>query len=101
MNAANGSPLPLARSGILSGSVLGFARSLGEFGATIMIAGNIPGETRTVPLLIYSQLETPGGAAESTRLVVVSIAIAALALLAAEWLDRRGRERVATVELRR
>jgi molybdate transport system permease protein len=90
--------LPLARSGILSGCVLAFARSMGEFGATIMIAGNIPGETRTVPLLIYSQLESPGGAADSTRLVIASIVIAACALLVGEWLDRRGRERVNTVE---
>lgn len=86
--------LPLARPGILSGAVLGWARSLGEFGATIMIAGNIPGETRTIPLLIYSQLETPGGMAASARLVVASIAIAAAALAAGEWLDARGRRRL-------
>jgi molybdate transport system permease protein len=93
--------LPLAWSGILSGCVLAFARSMGEFGATIMIAGNIPGETRTVPLLIYSQLESPGGASDATRLVIVSIAISAIALLAGEWLDHRGRQRVATVEVTR
>ena len=83
--------LPLARSGILSGALLGFARSMGEFGATIMIAGSIPGETRTISLLIYSLLETPGGMQASLRLVWISIAIAAAALLAGEWLDRRGR----------
>jgi molybdate transport system permease protein len=86
--------LPLARPGILSGALLGFARSIGEFGATIMIAGNIPGETRTVSLLIYSQLESPGGMQESLRLVWISIAIAAAALLAGEVLDRYGRRRM-------
>jgi molybdate transport system permease protein len=86
--------LPLARPGILSGSLLGFARSMGEFGATIMIAGSIPGETRTVPLLIYAQLDSPGGMEQSVRLVLASIVIAAGALLAGELLDRYGRERL-------
>lgn len=86
--------LPLARPGILSGSILAFARSMGEFGATIMIAGNIPGLTRTVPLLIYSQLDAPGGMQESVRLVVASIVIAAAALLVGELLDRYGRQRL-------
>jgi molybdate transport system permease protein len=81
--------LPLARPGILSGCVLAFARSMGEFGATIMIAGNIPGETRTISLFIYSLLETPGGLRASTRLAVVSIVIAGAALLASELLNRR------------
>ena len=53
--------MPLARRGIVAGAILAFARSLGEFGATIMIAGNIPGETQTIPLLIYSQANSPGG----------------------------------------
>jgi molybdate transport system permease protein len=83
--------LPLARRGILIGGVLAFARSLGEFGATIMIAGNIPGETQTMPLYIYSMVNAPGGAEQCFRLVVVCILIAAAALGAAEWLDRRGR----------
>jgi molybdate transport system permease protein len=86
--------LPLARPGILSGCMLAFARSMGEFGATIMIAGNIPGETRTISLLIYSLLESPGGLQASARLVVASVVIAAAALLASELLDRRGRRRV-------
>ncbi len=86
--------LPLARPGILGGALLGFARSMGEFGATIMIAGNIPGATRTISLLVYSQLETPGGMRTSLRLVWVSIAIASLALLAGEVLERRGRRRL-------
>lgn len=82
--------LPLARRGIIAGAVLAFARSIGEFGATIMIAGSIPGQTRTIPLYIYSELETPGGIARSQTLVFVSVAIAAAALLIGEWLDRRG-----------
>jgi molybdate transport system permease protein len=86
--------LPLARPGILSGCVLAFARSMGEFGATIMIAGNIPGETQTISLFIYSLLEAPGGLQASTRLVIVSIVIAGGALLASEMLDRRRQERL-------
>ncbi len=86
--------VPLARPGILSGCVLAFARSMGEFGATIMLAGSIPGETRTVPLLIYSQLETPGGMARSIPLVLASVVIAAMALLIGELLDRFGRQRL-------
>jgi molybdate transport system permease protein len=86
--------LPLARPGILSGCVLAFARSMGEFGATIMIAGNIPGRTRTIPLLIYSELDAPGGMEASLRLVIVSVVIAAGALLVGEFLDRLGRRRL-------
>jgi molybdate transport system permease protein len=67
---------------------------MGEFGATIMIAGNIPGETRTISLLIYSLLESPGGLQASARLVIASVLIAAIALLASELLERRGRRRV-------
>jgi molybdate transport system permease protein len=86
--------LPLARPGILSGSLLALARSMGEFGATIMLAGNIPGETRTVPLMIYSQLEAPGGMERSLPLVMASIVIAAAALFGGELLDRYGRKRL-------
>lgn len=81
--------LPLARHGIVAGGVLAFARSLGEFGATIMIAGNIAGKTRTIPLEIYNQLETPGGVEQVTGLIVLSVLISAAALLVGEWLDRR------------
>lgn len=85
--------LPLARPGILSGCVLAFARSMGEFGATIMIAGDNPGETRTLTLLIYSLRHTPGGT-EQYRLLLVSVVIAALALAASEYLARRGHQRL-------
>jgi molybdate transport system permease protein len=83
--------LPLAARGIVAGSVLAFARAMGEFGATIMIAGNIPGQTRTVPLYIYGLLETPGGIDRAPILVTWCIGIAAAALLVGEYLERRGR----------
>jgi molybdate transport system permease protein len=86
--------LPLARPGIAAGMLLAFARSMGEFGATIMIAGNIQGETRTISLLIYSLLDAPGGADAARRLVIVSILIAAAALVVGELADRRGRRRL-------
>jgi len=73
---------------------LAFARCMGEFGATIMIAGSIPGATRTIPLHIYAQLESPGGFAESWRLVAVAIGLSFVALVVAEWLERRGRQRL-------
>jgi molybdate transport system permease protein len=81
--------LPLARRGIIAGCVLAFARSIGEFGATIMIAGNIPGETRTIPLEIYNLIQSPGGAEQSQPLILVSVLLAAGALLIGEILDRR------------
>ena len=87
--------LPLAGYGMIAGCVLAFARCMGEFGATIMIAGSIPGETRTVPLYIYNLLETPLGAHEATRMIVASIVVAALALIAGGWIERRGRARIA------
>jgi molybdate transport system permease protein len=81
--------LPLAWHGVLAGAILGFARSMGEFGATIMIAGNIPGETRTIPLEIYNALESPGGMEQAGRLVVVAVVISAGALAISEVLERR------------
>ncbi len=81
--------LPLTLPGILVGAVLGFARCLGEFGATITFAANIPGETRTIPLAIYTALQTPDGEAAATRLVVLSVAVSVLALAVSEWLARR------------
>ena len=86
--------LPLSRPGILSGCVLALARSMGEFGATIMIAGNIPGQTRTITLFVYTQLDSPGGLEASYRLVIVSTMIAAGALLVGELLDRYGRQQL-------
>jgi molybdate transport system permease protein len=88
--------LPLARRGVLAGCVLGFARSLGEFGATMMVAGNIVGETQTVALAIFSDSNRPGAEMQVARLVVISIALAALALLASEWLEWRQTSRETT-----
>ena len=81
--------LPLIAPGILAGGILAFARSLGEFGATITFVSNIPGETRTLPLAIFSQVQTPGGEDAAIRLVVISAAIALTALIASEFLARR------------
>lgn len=85
--------LPLARRGVVAGAVLAFARSLGEFGATIMLAGNIPGVTQTMPLYVYSMSNAPGGLDNSLRLVLVAVAIAFLALFLSEWLERQGTRR--------
>lgn len=81
--------LPLAAPGLIAGSVLCFARALGEFGATITFAGNIPGTTRTVPLAVYSLLQSPGGEMAVARLAIFSVIIAFAALIAGEWLARR------------
>lgn len=81
--------LPLAVPGILAGLVLAFARSLGEFGATITFAANIEGETRTLPLAIYSYMNIPGRESEAMKLAWVSVAIALLAFIGSEILLRR------------
>jgi molybdate transport system permease protein len=81
--------VPLAAPGILTGLVLAFARSLGEFGATITFAGNVEGETRTLPLAIYSYTQTPGADAPAVRLVVVAIVLSFASLLVSEALARR------------
>jgi molybdate transport system permease protein len=81
--------LPLAQRGILAGTVLAFARSIGEFGATVMIAGNLPGETQTIPLYIYTQANAPGGFEQSMRLVVACLLIAVVALGLSEFLERK------------
>lgn len=81
--------LPLARRGLIVAWTLGFARSLGEFGATIMIAGNIEGKTRTIPLAIYSLANRPEGMEQSWRLVWLSILLACGALVASGLLERR------------
>jgi molybdate transport system permease protein len=81
--------LPMALPGVLSGFVLGFAKALGEFGATITFVSNIPGETQTLALAIYSFTQTPGGESQVWRLVSLSIAVSFAALLASEALARR------------
>lgn len=81
--------LPLARRGLIAGAVLGFARSLGEFGATIMVAGNIESQTRTIPLAIFTLTNQPGGVERSWRLVGLAIILACGALAVSEWLERK------------
>ncbi|GAL26180.1 molybdenum transport system permease protein ModB [Vibrio variabilis] len=80
--------LPLIIPGIISGTMLSFARSLGEFGATISFVSNIPGETQTIPLAMYSFLETPGAESAAFRLCVISIAISLASLYFSESLNR-------------
>ena len=86
--------LPLALPGILTGILLSFARSLGEFGATITFVSNIPGETETLPLAIYALTQVPGGDAQALRLCVISIVLSLAALLMSEALVRRASRRV-------
>jgi molybdate transport system permease protein len=86
--------LPLIAPGIVAGAILAFARSLGEFGATITFVSNIPGETQTLPSAIYTFTQVPGGDAGAMRLSLVSVLIAALALLASEVLARRVGRRI-------
>ena len=86
--------LPLAAPGILVAAVVGFAASLGEFGAVITFAANIPGQTQTLPLAIYTALQSPGGEATAARLSVVAVVLALVGLLVAEALGRRLRVRV-------
>ena len=86
--------LPLAGPGVLVGAIVGFAASLGEFGAVITFAANIPGQTQTLPLAIYSALQSPGGEAAAARLSLVSVALAVLLLMTAELLGRRLRAQV-------
>lgn len=81
--------LPLALPGVIAGLVLGFARSIGEFGATITFVSNIPGETRTLPLAIYAALQVPGGEASVLRLALLSVLLSLVALVASELLARR------------
>src|SRR4029079_17474965 len=77
--------LPLVLPGVLAGMVLGFAKAIGEFGATITFVSNIPGETQTISSAIYSLIQTPDGDAAAGRLVIVSVILALGALIAAEW----------------
>jgi len=81
--------LPPLLPGILAGGVLGFAKALGEFGATITFVSNIPGETQTLSLAIYSLMQTPTGDAEALRLILISAAICIGAVVLSEWLQRK------------
>jgi molybdate transport system permease protein len=86
--------LPLAVPGVIVGVLLAFARSLGEFGATITFVSNIPGETQTLPLAIYGLTQTPGADAAILRLCAISVALSIAALLVSEWIARRARARI-------
>jgi molybdate transport system permease protein len=83
--------LPLALPGIITGTLLSFARSLGEFGATITFVSNIPGETQTIPLAIYTFTQSVGGDAEALRLSGMAVILSLLALAGSEWLTRKSR----------
>ena len=86
--------LPLSVPGIISGCILGFARSLGEFGATVTFVANIPGETQTLPLALYSYTQTPGAEMMAARLCLVSIIIAIAALAISELISGRAANRM-------
>ncbi len=81
--------LPLMASGILTGITLAFARAVGEFGATITLAGNLPGRTQTLPLALFTVTQSPGGDMAALRLCLLSLALAAAALMASELIGRR------------
>lgn len=89
--------LPLMLPGILAGAVVAFAASLGEFGAVITFASNIPGETQTLPLAIYQAIQSPGGDAMAARLATLSVLIALAGLILSEWLARRVRAMTAGI----
>ena len=81
--------VPLALPGVIAGLVLAFARALGEFGATITFVSNIPGETRTLPLAIYTFIQVPGGEGQAAQLIVISVVVSLGALVISEWIARR------------
>lgn len=85
--------LPMALPGIAAGALIGFARSLGEFGATITFAGNIAGETRTLPLALFTEIQTPGGDHAAMRLAIISLLLAFATLAFSELLSRKARTR--------
>jgi len=87
--------LPLILPGVLAGAVLGFAKAMGEFGATITFVSSIPGQTQTLPSAVYAFLQVPGGEPSALRLVVISVALAMAALALSEWLGRALARRVA------
>lgn len=90
-----GITLPLAKTGILVGAVLAFCRSLGEFGATITFVGNIAGETRTLPLAIYSLMQQPDSETQIARLISLSVVVAFIALGLSQWYNRKQQLRLA------
>jgi molybdate transport system permease protein len=81
--------LPLALPGIITGTLLSFARGLGEFGATITFVSNIPGETQTLPLAIYTLTQVPGGESHALRLSIIAVVLSIVALATSEWLTQR------------
>lgn len=87
--------LPLILPGIVAGTILAFAKAMGEFGATITFVSNIPGQTQTLPSAIYAFLQVPGGEAQASRLVLVAVVIAMAALLLSEWVSRAVARRIA------
>ncbi len=87
--------LPLILPGILAGGVMGFAKAIGEFGATITFVANIPGETQTLPSAIYALLQVPGGEEAAVRLVIWACVLALSAVVLSEWLARRVAARIA------
>ena len=86
--------IPMISPGLMVAAILGFARSLGEFGATITFVSNISGETRTLPLALFTQIQTPGGDTAAIRLLVISVTLAIGALIASEFMARRIARRV-------
>jgi molybdate transport system permease protein len=86
--------LPLMAPGIVAGAIIAFAAGLGEFGAVITFASNIPGETRTLPLALYTALQSPGGDALAARLAGISFVLGLTGLVLAEWVSRALRRRV-------
>lgn len=86
--------LPLMAPGIIAGAVLSFARAMGEFGATITFVSNIPGETQTLPTLIYTFTQVPGGETGALRLTLISLAISLSAILVSEWIAQEVSKRV-------
>ncbi|MEP1962053.1 molybdate ABC transporter permease subunit [Tateyamaria sp.] len=89
--------LPLILPGVLAGAVMGFAKAIGEFGATITFVANIPGETQTMPSAIYALLQVPGGENAAIALVLWACALALGAVVVSEWLARRVAKRIAGV----
>jgi molybdate transport system permease protein len=88
--------LPLSLPGVIAGAILSFAKSFGEFGATITFVSNIPGETQTLPIAIYAFLQSPGGEGPAIRLAILSVFVSIAAVVIAEWMERRVTTRVSS-----